>query len=219
MTLVGLLGAQRLLLLLNGRPEKALDARWELIRWAPSSEHARAFGDLAAVLRRCAYLEAANEAMQRAFAELPHMSIASYRESTEAFLHYYRARLRLHGGRDVPDRETLDRLLSRLSAWQRRAFEIAADESAATGPRRRSASSRRDRRAAHERTVGRTPMVRGGRIGTCNPRALGACGTFPRISSGRCARRDRARSPGTAAVSRPGDIHVWDPASGALQPR
>ena len=64
MTLVGLLGAQRLLLLLNRRPEEALDARWELIRWAPSSENARAFGDLAAVLRRCAYLEAANEAMQ-----------------------------------------------------------------------------------------------------------------------------------------------------------
>jgi tetratricopeptide (TPR) repeat protein len=129
MLLIGFLGAARLLHLLNGDLEKALDAQREVLTWAPKTELARCYGDLCDVLRRLHRIEEADEAISRAFDFLPDMPIASYRRNTEAFLHYHRARLLLLTGRPVPARERLEDLRSQLPAEEAVAWRLSQTSS------------------------------------------------------------------------------------------
>jgi hypothetical protein len=105
------LGTWRRLDLLRGNPEAALAHQRRLRQVLPlSSEQPRVLCDLGFVLARAGHEEEALEVLDEGIAEVGAVPIPTYRLQTEAFLRYFRGRLRVCRGSRLDDADRLREL-------------------------------------------------------------------------------------------------------------
>jgi tetratricopeptide (TPR) repeat protein len=112
-TLVHILGRQMRLALFDGDVERGVSLQRRVLRLVPHGERARSRADLGECLRRAGQFDEAEATFAEAEGDLRHMP-ESYRDQTEAFLLFHRARTSLDARRPVQGLTRMRALVTKL---------------------------------------------------------------------------------------------------------